>query len=805
MRQDHSPSEARPHGGERADRSEPEPADRLDGSAGRIPSPGDSTRGAEGLRGFRRRLLRQLLQDEERRVLGLRRVRAREGELEEAWAVLSEGGGHGTEEGEEAVLCGAVLCWCADTISRNRAKQGRPLSIAVSYPYLVLVPAPRLLVLPPPLPPIPQNQMHELESKGETRSAAVAAWSAFRSSADRFERQRSAGSSGLAFAFAEGTLVDALRHGRWVLLDEINLASSETLQRLAGLLDGANGSVTLTERGDASAIRRHPDFRLFAAMNPATDAGKKDLPASIRGRFSEIYVDELLDPVELRFVAARYLRGAIETRDGIALEHSDTAITAVDVYLRCRSLAENSLADGAGQRPRYTLRTLCRALSAARTLVVQQKFAPRRAVLEGFELAFGGSLDSASTEALWKTLWAALGTGLVKKDMDRPARRPGGKGVGGNDAYILVKPFWIQAGPLDPLDWAEASHKRQGGRSKFVLTPSASLHLRRLARAVSSGPYPVLLEGPTSAGKTTLVEYMAARLGHRCVRINNHEHTDVQEYTGSYVAGPDGSLTFRDGILVQALRRGDWVILDELNLAPSEVLEALNRLLDDNRELYIAEIDEVVRPHPSFRLFATQNPAGAYGGRKPLSRAFRNRFVELHVGDIPPKEMETILISRCGCPPSHAKLLVRVMLELRRRRSKSGVFRGRDGLITPRDLLRWAERGASRATGSKAELAAEGYMLLAERLRDVEERDTVREVLEEVIKVEVNCDDIYYGPDSKARKQLEDLSKQYSKTDVDTAGLSVEAIAPTQSMLRLLSLVQRCIQQKEPVLLVGGM
>jgi midasin len=42
-------------------------------------------------------------------------------------------------------------------------------------------------------------------------------------------------------------------------------------------------------------------------------------------------------------------------------------------------------------------------------------------------------------------------------------------------------------------------------------------------------------------------------------------------------------------VLVEAVRNGYWVILDELNLAPSEVLEALNRLLDDNRELFIVE------------------------------------------------------------------------------------------------------------------------------------------------------------------------------------------------------------------------
>jgi len=51
----------------------------------------------------------------------------------------------------------------------------------------------------------------------------------------------------------------------------------------------------------------------------------------------------------------------------------------------------------------------------------------------------------------------------------------------------------------------------------------------------------------------------------------------VQEYLGSYVPDETGRLVFREGALVAALRSGAWVVLDELNLAPSEVLEALNR------------------------------------------------------------------------------------------------------------------------------------------------------------------------------------------------------------------------------------
>ena len=61
------------------------------------------------------------------------------------------------------------------------------------------------------------------------------------------------------------------------------------------------------------------------------------------------------------------------------------------------------------------------------------------------------------------------------------------------------------------------------------------------------------------------------------------------------------------------------------------------------RQVPQTETQEVVRPAPGFLLFATQNPPGSYGGRKPLSRAFRNRFIEVHVSDLPPRELETIL------------------------------------------------------------------------------------------------------------------------------------------------------------------
>lgn len=126
-----------------------------------------------------------------------------------------------------------------------------------------------------------------------------------------------------------------------------------------------------------------------------------------------------------------------------------------------------------------------------------------------------------------------------------------------------------------------------------------------------------------------MVQYLARATGHTCIRLNNHEHTDLEDYVGCYAPdsgnGAGGGLVFREGPLVTAMREGHWLVLDELNLANSEILEALNRVLDDNRELLLPETGERVRAHPHFRLFGTQNPPGLYAGRKYLSRAFRNR------------------------------------------------------------------------------------------------------------------------------------------------------------------------------------
>ncbi|VEL30721.1 unnamed protein product [Protopolystoma xenopodis] len=51
------------------------------------------------------------------------------------------------------------------------------------------------------------------------------------------------------FTYVEGCLVRALRQGDWVLLDEINLAPTDLLDGLSGMLESRHGSIILTDRG----------------------------------------------------------------------------------------------------------------------------------------------------------------------------------------------------------------------------------------------------------------------------------------------------------------------------------------------------------------------------------------------------------------------------------------------------------------------------------------------------------------------------------------------------------------------------
>lgn len=200
------------------------------------------------------------------------------------------------------------------------------------------------------------------------------------------------------------------------------------------------------------------------------------------------------------------------------------------------------------------------------------------------------------------------------------------------------------------------------------------------------------------------------------------------------------------------MMNGHWIILDELNLAPTEVLEALNRVLDENRECFIPETQELIKAHSRFILFATQNPPGKYAGRKVLSRAFRNRFIELNFNEIPIEELEIILHKKCTIPLSYSKRMVSVLTTLQKCRCKSDIFAGKHGFITLRDLFRWGYRYMKFAKNLDEKirffdwnefLANQGFMLLAGRVRQTEDVILIREILEKIFKCKISIEKLF--------------------------------------------------------------
>ncbi|PWW78362.1 midasin [Tuber magnatum] len=602
------------------------------------------------------------------------------------------------------------------------------------------------------------------------RPVLQAEWINFANDLSTLEKHNSQLAKRFAFSFVEGSLVKAARNGDWVLLDEINLAAADTLESIADLLkDGGGGSILLSEKGDVERVKAHPDFRILACMNPATDVGKRDLPPGLRSRFTELYVSSPDQELSSLLAIIREHLGNLAVGDEAAV--ADIA----NVYKEAKRLSEEQqLVDGANHRPHYSIRTLTRTLSYV--FEIAPVYGLRRGLYEGFCMSFLTLLDQPSEGILLPVIEKyILGRHKnVRSLISQIPRRPGAN-------YVLFEHYWMRKGAY-PIE--EQPH--------YIMPPSVRRNMLNLVRATATRRFPVLIQGPTSSGKTSMIEYLAKITGQKFVRINNHEHTDLQEYLGSYISDDDGQLRFQEGILVKALREGHWIVLDELNLAPTDVLEALNRLLDDNRELLVTETQEVVKPHEDFMLFATQNPPGLYGGRKVLSRAFRNRFLELHFDDIPGDELRTILEGRCQIPPSRCKAIVAVYRELALIRQTTRLFEQKNSFATLRDLFRWANRQVGRDDQSYQSLANDGYMLLAERVRDEKEKLTVKEIIERVMRVKIDNSSLY-SPES-----IPGYHHHMHKFPGAGGG-----IVWTNAMRRLYALVANALHNNEPVLLVG--
>ena len=113
------------------------------------------------------------------------------------------------------------------------------------------------------------------------------------------------------------------------------------------------------------------------------------------------------------------------------------------------------------------------------------------------------------------------------------------------------------------------------------------------------------------------------------IRVNITIETDEDDLIGGFRL-VNGETVWHDGPVVEALKRGAVLLLDEIDLASNKIL-CLQSVLEGNG-VYLKKIGTYVRPAKGFQVFATANTKGKgsedgrFIGTNVLNEAFLERF-----------------------------------------------------------------------------------------------------------------------------------------------------------------------------------
>ena len=141
--------------------------------------------------------------------------------------------------------------------------------------------------------------------------------------------------------------------------------------------------------------------------------------------------------------------------------------------------------------------------------------------------------------------------------------------------------------------------------------------------------YPLFITGLSGNGKTHSVEQACSQLKRDIVRVNITIETDEDDLIGGFRL-VNGETVWHDGPVVEALRRGAVLLLDEIDLASNKIM-CLQSLLE-GKGLYLKKVNQYVKPEPGFNVVATANTKGRgsddgkFIGTNVMNEAFLDRF-----------------------------------------------------------------------------------------------------------------------------------------------------------------------------------
>ena len=144
----------------------------------------------------------------------------------------------------------------------------------------------------------------------------------------------------------------------------------------------------------------------------------------------------------------------------------------------------------------------------------------------------------------------------------------------------------------------------------------------------------VLLEGPPGTGKSTLLRQVAESLGVGFRFVEGNAELTPARLVGGFDPSrvlQDGYApgVFLDGPLLEAMRLGALLYVEEINRIPEETLNVLITVMSEG-EVVVPRLGSV-RAEPGFRLVAAMNPFDAVGTAR-ISGAIYDRVCRVAMG-----------------------------------------------------------------------------------------------------------------------------------------------------------------------------
>ena len=517
----------------------------------------------------------------------------------------------------------------------------------------------------------------------------------------RPRRQSSTEGGGAPFVWNDGPLVKAMKQGDMLLVDELSLSEDSVIERLNSVLD--NHSLALTEKGgsELEVVQAKRGFTLVATMNPSGDFGKKELSPALRNRFTEIWVPPLSTEEEVRSILDVRASG---------MQPTSLPTEIMELIVRMWSFTANGSEPTSGLRQPLSVRDLITWADFVGEMMQHNFVNIYKAFIHGAHLILldGAGIGAASSgrgrdtfrqncEQFLQQILPSFETyvrqaGLPQDDV------PPLPSLTDDGAAFGAFPFYIDAR-------STTANSRRSFQSYEMQAPTTARNVFRVLRAMQLHK-PLMIEGLPGVGKTSLVAAIANAAEQSLVRINLSQQTDMMDLIGADVpseGGDGGQFKWCDGPLLSAIKQGQWVLLDELNLASQTVLEGLNSVLDHRGRIFVPELNQTFSCGTNFRVFAAQNPAGDGSERKSLPKSFLNRFAKVYVQELKADDQKIILSKLHPSIPPHAlSLIISTTNELQKATDDGRLgAHGKPHELNLRDAKRWCEIAESVHDGNE--------------------------------------------------------------------------------------------------------